>query len=68
MGPFEKMYSVKEAAAVLGVSPDSVRRYIRRGEIRAWKLPSPGHRRKRRYECWRIPESELLRFMKRNAA
>jgi excisionase family DNA binding protein len=68
MNSFEKMYSVKEAAAVLGVSPDSVLRWIRKGCLKAWKFPSSGNRRKRQYECYRIPESELLRFIKRNAA
>jgi excisionase family DNA binding protein len=68
MVPFEKMYSVKEAAAILGVSPDTVLRLIRRGHLKAWKLPKSGSPRKRQYESYRIPESELLRFMKRNAA
>jgi excisionase family DNA binding protein len=65
----EKMYSVKEAAlSVLFVSRDSVIRAIQRKELRAWKLRgSSPKRRKRRYECWRIPESELIRYMKRNA-
>jgi len=68
MNSFEKMYSVKEAAAVLGVSADTVLRLVRRGHIKAWKLPGSGNRRKRQYEVWRIPESGLLYFMKRNAA
>jgi excisionase family DNA binding protein len=67
MNSFEKMYSVKEAAGVLGFSRDTVVRVIRRGHLKAWKLPKAGSR-KRQYECYRIPESELLRFMKQNAA
>ena len=68
MDSFEKMFSVKEAALqVLFVSPDTVRRMIQRKELRAWKLPGAGNRRKRQYEVWRIPHSELMRFMKRNA-
>jgi hypothetical protein len=35
---------------------------------RPWQNEDSGNRRKRQYEVWRIPESELLRFMKRNAA
>jgi excisionase family DNA binding protein len=68
MESFEKMYSVKEAAAILGVSPDTVLRLIRRGHLNGWKLPKSGSPRKRVYRVWRIPESALLLFMKRNAA
>ena len=35
----EKWYSVKEVAGKLGVSVDSVRRWIRRGLLRAFKMP-----------------------------
>jgi excisionase family DNA binding protein len=63
MDSFEKMYSVKEAAAVLGCSPDTVRRRIGDGSIRAWKLFGGTSQRKRKYESWRIPESSLKRFM-----
>ena len=64
----EKMYSVKEAAlSVLFVSRDTVLRMIRRKELRAWKLPGSSNRRRRQYEKWLIPASELVRFMKRNA-
>lgn len=66
MESFEKMYSVKEAAAILSIHPCTVLRLIRRGELKGWKLPSPGSRRKRQYEVWRIPESELRRFIRRN--
>ena len=67
MDSFEKMFSVKEAALqVLFVSRDTVLRMIRRKELGAWKLPGQGNRRKRQYEVWRIPHSELIRFMKRN--
>jgi excisionase family DNA binding protein len=68
MDSFEKMYAVKEAAAILGFSPDTVLRLIRRGELRAWKLPGSDGRRKRQYEVWRIPHSELVRFLKRNSS
>ena len=66
MDSFEKQYAAKEAAAILGLSPDTVLRLIRRGELRAWKLPGSNGRRKRQYEVWRIPQSELVRFIKRN--
>jgi excisionase family DNA binding protein len=67
MDSFEKMLTVKEAAlSVLCVSPDTVRRLIRRGELKAWKLPGRSDRRKRKFEVYRIAYSELTRFMKRN--
>ena len=68
MDSFEKMYSVKEAAAVLTVSPDTVLRLVRRKQLKAWKLPAEAHYGKRKYESFRIPGGELLAFMKRNAA
>ena len=63
---FEKQYSVKEAAAILGVSPDTVRRLIRKGCLKAWKLPRSENRRKRCFEVWRVSELELRRFMRMN--
>ena len=68
MDSFEKQYLVKEAAAIISFSPDTILRRIREKKLKAWKLPGNDNRRKRQYECWRIPASELLRFMKRNAA
>jgi excisionase family DNA binding protein len=67
MDSFEKMYSVKEAAAVLAVSPDTVLRLIRRKRLNAWLLPAERDGRKRRYQSFRLPHGELLSFMKRNA-
>ncbi len=54
----EKLYSVREAADLLSMHPESVYREIRSGELRAEKL---GPRRTR------IPESELLRFRRERA-
>jgi excisionase family DNA binding protein len=66
MESFEKMYAVKEAAAILGFSTDTVLRLIRRKELKAWKLPGKANRRKRQFESWRVPESEIRDFMNRN--
>jgi len=66
MDSFEKMYAVKEAAAVLGFGRDTVLRLIRRKKLRAWKLPTEEARRKRKFESWRVPQSELERFIRRN--
>lgn len=66
MNSFEKMYCVKEAAEILGFSRDTVLRLIHRKELKAWKIPGKQNPRKREYECWRIPESELHAFMRRH--
>jgi transposase len=58
------MYSVKEVAAMFGISCDSVRRMLRRAEMKAWRLPHPSKKRKRVYAVYRIPESEVLRVKK----
>ncbi len=64
METFEKMYSLKEAAGVLGCSRDSVARLVRAGSLAAVEFPRMGGRglnRKRQ-----IQESELRRFLERN--
>ena len=67
MESFEKQYSVKEAAVILGYERDTVLRRIRKKLLKAWKLPNADiRRRKREWESWRISESELRDFMKRN--
>lgn len=60
----EKMYSVKEVADRFGVSPDTIRRMIRRGTLKAWRLPSKSDKRKRIYAVYRIPESEVQRVFR----
>lgn len=62
MIPGEKMYAVKEAAAVLAVGRDTVVRLIHNGELKAVKLPKAGG--KGMNTTYRIPESSLLRLMK----
>src|SRR5437899_7337870 len=59
---FEKMYSVKEVAALLGWSPDTIRRLIYRGHLRAVMLPRSG-RRTRICRHVRIREREIHRFL-----
>lgn len=59
---FEKMYSVKEVAALLGWSPDTIRRLVYRGHLRAVMLPASG-RRKRIYRSARIRERDIRRFL-----
>ena len=62
----EKWYSVKEVAAQRGVSPDTVRRWINRKLLRAFKFPGRSNRRHRVYDCFRVAESELDRFTRAN--
>jgi hypothetical protein len=70
----EKWYSVKEFAASFGMTPgtehsdnmsvDSVRRWIRRGLIKAFRFPVRSKRIKRSYEKFLISESERQRFIR----
>lgn len=68
MESFEKdqMLSVKEASYLLGASVDSVRRWIKRGELKAWKFPDAKDGAGN--ESWRIRQSEIDRFIRRNEA
>ncbi len=42
--PGEKLYNVKDAAAMLGVHPNTLRNWTNAGRVQAARLPS-GHRR-----------------------
>ncbi len=66
MDSSEQWLSVKEVAAMLGVSSDTIRRLVVRGELRALKLPAKSSRRKRVYVSLRIAYSEVMRFIRRN--
>jgi excisionase family DNA binding protein len=66
MDSSEKWYSVKEVARILSVSVDTVRRLIRRGFLKALRLPVQSNRRKRKYESFRIADAELGRFVRTN--
>ena len=60
----EKMLSIKEAAAVLGVARDSVSRLIKNGGLQGTRYPRMGGCGKN--ATIRIPESELERFQRDN--
>jgi hypothetical protein len=63
MEPFEKMYSVKEAAAISGWSVDSIRRRCDAGLVKSVELPPlPGKKLNRKYIPRRIPGSEVLKL------
>ena len=53
--------TIVEAAERIGTSARSINRYIARGYLTAWRLPSPSGR-----GHLRIDESELARFMVEN--
>jgi two-component system response regulator VicR len=54
-----KTYTTGQVAKNLGVSLSTVRRWLERGEIKGFRLPSAGG--------WRITRQELVNFMERNA-
>jgi len=64
METFEKMYSVKEAAGLLGVSRDSVVRLIHNGHLSAVRFPMMGGKGSNGSN--RIEESEIRGFIERN--
>lgn len=59
-----KMYSIKEAAAILEVGRDSVVRLIGRGKLKCVTYPQMGGRGKNRKRL--IPEAEIDRFLREN--
>jgi excisionase family DNA binding protein len=63
LGDCGRLLSIKEVAAILGVSRDSVVRLIRRGELEVFDFPTMGGRGKNR-KCM-IPEHEVMRFLER---
>lgn len=51
----ERLYSVEEVAEHVGVTPESVRRWLRSGELRGVRFA--------RKVGWRIRESDLRAFL-----
>ena len=49
----EKIYSVQEAAELLGTCDETVRRMLKSGELKGIKFKDNGN--------WKIKESELLK-------
>ncbi len=50
----EKMYSPETVAELLAVSPNTVRHWLRAGELRGVKLGA---------KVWRVKESDLQEFI-----
>lgn len=63
MDSFEKMYSVKEAAALLSWSQDTVRRLIYRGHLTAVVLPKMSGGQRRICRSARIRERDIKQFL-----
>ncbi|MBM3194813.1 MAG: helix-turn-helix domain-containing protein [Chlamydiae bacterium] len=51
-----RVYTLKEAAKILGVHVDTVRRSIKAGKIKAVQMVKAGN--------WKIPREEIERFMR----
>jgi excisionase family DNA binding protein len=62
MNSLGKMYSVKEVAGMLGVGRDTVMRLIRRGRLKAVKLPICGGRGKN--VTYRVSEGDIGDFLR----
>lgn len=58
-GDRSQLYTVKEAAARLSVSPQTVRRYIKEGTLVGYQPGAP-----RRFAEWRISEDAIQSFLK----
>jgi predicted site-specific integrase-resolvase len=63
----ETWYSVKEAAAIAGLSRDSIIRQIHAGFLKAFILPRKRSRR-RIYNVYRILGAELIRWFERGVS
>jgi len=56
LGTIEKrVFSIKEAAEMLGQSQDSIRRAINSGKLKAFQINNKGN--------WKIPMEEVERFV-----
>jgi Helix-turn-helix domain len=60
----EKWYSVKEAAAILGFSDDTISRQVTRGLLKAFILPNDHGRNRRAHKYVRIQGCELVRYVR----
>ena len=57
VGTKDKLLYVRDVSKLLGVGPETVRRYIRDEKLRANKIPSRGIK-----EVWGVLERDLLAF------
>lgn len=59
-----KWYSVKEVAAILGFSEDTIIRQTNRGFLKAFVLPVKYSTRKRKFKSRRIQGAEIILYIK----
>ncbi|HXF06808.1 MAG TPA: helix-turn-helix domain-containing protein [Blastocatellia bacterium] len=55
------VFTLKEVAAYLNVHPDTVRRYVKRGELPAFKIGSDWRFNKESIDLWRKAQEERCR-------
>ena len=70
MDSSERWYSVDEFATSFRskrISEDTVRRWIRRGLLKAFKFPKLTPKHRRRCETFMISETERQNFIRRNS-
>ena len=63
----ERWYAVDEFAVSFGskrVSSDTVRRWIKKGYLKAFKFPKTSSKRARTFSTYMISESERQRFIR----
>lgn len=58
----DKYYTVKEAAALTGHHPETIKEWIRKGAIEANKWPEGAKTGK-----WYIPDTEIPTFLRKNS-
>jgi excisionase family DNA binding protein len=58
-----RLLAIKEVAFLLGLSPDSVFRLIKRGELGCFEFPTMGGRGRNKKRM--VPETEVMRFLER---
>ena len=59
----EKWYKIREVAVISGWSVDTIRRWIRKGQLRAFLKPTTSNRRVRTWQGMKVLGSDLLRFL-----
>lgn len=55
------VFTLKEVAAYLNVHPDTVRRYVKRGELPAFKIGTDWRFNKESIDLWRKAQEERCR-------
>jgi hypothetical protein len=59
----EKWYKIREVAVISGWSVDTIRRWIRKGFLKAFLQPTVSNRRKRKWQGMKVLGRHLLDFL-----